>query len=66
MQINFNGAKTEIDNNLNISQLVKKLNLDIDAIAIEHNLTIVSRSDYDNVVLQEGDNIEVVEFVGGG
>ena len=37
-----------------------------DLIAVERNGSIVKRSDYDKTVLQDGDTVEIVQFVGGG
>lgn len=39
---------------------------DRDLIAVERNGSIVKRSDYDKTVLQDGDTVEIVQFVGGG
>lgn len=39
---------------------------DCDLIAVERNGSIVKRSDYDKTVLQDGDTVEIVQFVGGG
>ena len=35
-------------------------------IAVEINGNIVPKSQYDKTILQDGDNVEVVSFVGGG
>ncbi len=39
---------------------------DRDLIAVERNGSIVKRNDYDKTVLQDGDTVEIVQFVGGG
>ena len=39
---------------------------DRDLIAVERNGSIVKRIDYDKTVLQDGDTVEIVQFVGGG
>ena len=39
---------------------------DRDLIAVERNGSIVKRGDYDKTVLQDGDTVEIVQFVGGG
>ena len=39
---------------------------DRDLIAVERNGSIVKRSDYGKTVLQDGDTVEIVQFVGGG
>ena len=66
MQINFNGKQTEIAENISITDLIANYALDINAIAIEHNLKIIAPEQYEQVKLQDGDSLEVVEFVGGG
>lgn len=35
-------------------------------IAVERNGSIIKRNDYDKTVLQDGDTVEIVQFVGGG
>ena len=39
---------------------------DRDLIAVERNGSIIKRNDYDKTVLQDGDTVEIVQFVGGG
>ena len=39
---------------------------DCDLIAVERNGSTVKRNDYDKTVLQDGDTVEIVQFVGGG
>ena len=39
---------------------------DRDLIDVERNGSIVKRSDYYKTVLQDGDTVEIVQFVGGG
>ena len=39
---------------------------DRDLIAVERNGSIIKRIDYDKTVLQDGDTVEIVQFVGGG
>ena len=66
MQINFNGKQIKINENTSLAKLVADFELDIDAIAIEHNLQIIAPEQYAEIKLKDGDNLEVVEFVGGG
>ena len=49
-----------------ISDYLKTTNYDTKRIAVERNGDIVSKSQYDETLLQDGDNIEIVSFVGGG
>ena len=49
-----------------ISDYLKTTNYDTKIIAVERNGDIVPKSQYDETLLQDGDNIEIVSFVGGG
>ena len=49
-----------------ISEYLATTNYDPKRIAVERNGDIVFKSKYDETLLQEGDSIEVVSFVGGG
>ena len=60
--INVNGKETE--NCKSLSVLLE--NGGRDRIAVEINGEIIKKSDYDKTVLNDGDKIEVVSFVGGG
>ena len=65
MKINLNAVKQDTDATT-IAGLVALLNLQTDKIAIEVNLKIVTRGDYATTKISDGDNIEIIEFVGGG
>jgi thiazole synthase len=66
MQITINGESRRLDVPLNLSQLLGTLGLDARKIAVERNLEIVPRSQYGEVLVQEGDRLEIVHFIGGG
>lgn len=51
---------------LSVNALIEELKLDPLKIAVERNLEIVPSSKYAENVLQEGDNIEILQFIGGG
>jgi len=64
--IRVNGEALEIAGPLTISGLLANLTIDSRLVAVEHNLSIVKRDKYESVVVGEGDEIEIVNFVGGG
>ena len=66
MTITLNGDPFELVAPLTITDLLGQLNLDARRVAVEHNLVIVKRAVYDSTVIREGDEVEVVNFVGGG
>lgn len=65
MRIQLNGAARDVEA-ATVAALVETLGLDARKVAVERNLEIVPRSLYLATPLEEGDRIEVVQFVGGG
>ena len=66
MTIRLNGEPNEIAGPVTISALLAELNVDPRRVAVEHNLVIVKRDRYDSMMVGDGDEIEIVNFVGGG
>ncbi len=66
MQITINGNSHDLDSQKSLTELLDAFNIDSKQVAVEHNLEIVPRSRYDTVKVNDGDKIELVEFVGGG
>jgi thiamine biosynthesis protein ThiS len=66
MQIILNGEPHEVAGPLTLNALLAQLNIDPRRVAVEHNLTVVKRANYDSTEIQDGDQIEIVNFVGGG
>ena len=66
MQIILNGEPKNITSGMTLKALVETLGGDPRGIAIERNLEIVPKSEHGTVMLEEGDRLEVVQFVGGG
>jgi len=61
-----NGEPREITGPVTISALLAELDIDPRRVAVEHNLEIVKRARYETTMVQAGDEIEIVNFVGGG
>jgi thiamine biosynthesis protein ThiS len=66
LQIRLNGEAHDLDGPLSISALLAALQIDSRRVAVEHNLVVVKRAKYDEVVVWDGDEVEIVNFVGGG
>ena len=66
MEITLNGEKYNLETGSNIVDLIEKLGLNIDKLAIERNLEIVPKSNYSEINIADGDQIEIVHFIGGG
>lgn len=67
MNLKINGSiKSFDDTSMTIEELVIQLNLVGKRIAIEKNGMIISKSEFQNISLQDGDQLEIVGAVGGG
>jgi thiamine biosynthesis protein ThiS len=66
VQIRLNGEPYELAGPLSISALLETLQIDYRRVAVEHNLVVVKRDRYGTTRIDEGDEIEIVNFVGGG
>jgi thiamine biosynthesis protein ThiS len=66
LTITLNGDPFEVAGPVTVSELLSLLNIDDRRVAVEHNLVVLKRIAFDSTVVQEGDQVEVVNFVGGG
>ena len=66
MTIRLNGEPFEIAGPVTISALLAELNIDPRIVAVEHNVVVVKKQQYETTMIGEGDEIEIVRFVGGG
>ena len=63
--ISINGEKVEYGN-ISLFEYLESTQYDIRRIAVEINGEIITKAEYENTVLHDGDSIEIVSFVGGG
>jgi thiazole synthase len=66
MIIILNGDPVEVGGPMTLSALLTQLGVDARRVAVEHNLNVIKRPNYDTTQIQEGDQVEIVNFVGGG
>lgn len=66
MTVFINGEKREIAAELSVAQLLQELGIRPGRVVVELNRDVISRESHDTTFLKEGDNIEIVHFVGGG
>jgi thiamine biosynthesis protein ThiS len=64
--ITLNGEPYELPAPVTVSALLARLEIDARRVAVEHNLNVLKRAVFDNTEVHEGDQIEIVNFVGGG
>lgn len=66
MNLTINGENHQFENPLTINELLSSLEMDGGKVAVEVNLEIVPKSSYGSKLLNEGDKLEIVHFIGGG
>ena len=66
MTITLNGEPYELDRPMSVVELLATLDIDSRRVAVEHNLSIIRRHTFSDIIVGDGDRIEVVNFVGGG
>ncbi len=66
MNITLNGESRQIPEKTTIAGLLEQLQFKPERVAVEHNLNVAPRESYGQIELAEGDNIEIVHFIGGG
>ena len=66
IQVHVNGKEREVQSGLSVHQLVESFDLNPLLIVVELNREILSRDQFKDVKVSEGDAVELVHFVGGG
>ena len=65
-KIQLNGNPYEINNGTNLNELLNKLKIQKNKVAIEVNGEIFEIKKYPNLILNKDDKVEIVQFIGGG
>lgn len=66
LKIHLNGKPREVDGGLTVRTLLESLELHPGMVVVELNREILERDGYDRTPVREGDQFELVHFVGGG
>ena len=66
MNIRLNGETYSVPPGTTLLDVVKRLSLREDQVAVERNREVVRRAELHRTLIHEGDRVEVVHFVGGG
>lgn len=64
--ITVNGQHRRVPTGISVADLALELGLEPSRVAVERNLEIVPRSTLGQVMVEDGDDYEIVTFVGGG
>jgi len=66
MNVTINGEGRDVPEGLTVAALLSHLNLPPERVAIERNLEILPRAQWETTRVQPADRYEIVHFVGGG
>ena len=66
MTVAINGEAREIPDGLNVAGMLEHLGMPRDRVALERNLNILPRADWNDTRVVANDRFEIVHFVGGG
>jgi thiamine biosynthesis protein ThiS len=66
VKITLNGESYETPGKATIADLLAGLDIDPRRVAVEHNLVVLKRAAFETTELEDGDEVEIVNFVGGG
>jgi thiamine biosynthesis protein ThiS len=64
--IQVNGESRGVGDGQTVASLLRELDIRGDRVAVELNLEILDRNDFDIRGLREGDRVEILSFIGGG
>ena len=66
MTITLNGDPHDVAGPVTVSELLSQLQIDPRRVAVELNLVVVKRAAFETTRIEKGDQVEIVNFVGGG
>lgn len=66
INVTLNGEKKKLGAGLSLQALLDSLSIQKEKVVIEHNLEIIPKDEFQNKIIRENDQIEIVHFVGGG
>lgn len=66
IMVRINGEHRRVHGGLTLAELASELGFVPEKVAVERNLEVVPRSTLGDVVVEDGDELEIVHFVGGG
>lgn len=66
LAIRINGEHRRVMGPLSVTEMLNEIGLDPGRVAVERNLTVLARSKFAETAVEDGDDYEVVQIVGGG
>lgn len=66
MKLQVNGKPLEFESPCSVEALIQRIGQRPERVAVQVNLEIVKRDQYSSHMLSDGDEVEILQFVGGG
>jgi thiamine biosynthesis protein ThiS len=66
IRLQINGEDRDAEEATSVASLLESLDLAGERVAVEYNRRVLARDEFTQVLLGEGDQLEIVHFVGGG
>jgi len=66
ISVKINGVRENLPENCSVMTLLRRKGLDSSLVVVQVNMEIINRSRLADVTLAEGDQVEIVKFLGGG
>lgn len=66
MYVHVNGQPRDVSEGMTVAGLLQELQLTTRKVAVEVNLEILEKRDFDGRLLSDGDRVEIMSFIGGG
>ena len=62
----LNGKEKEFEGEVTVEDFIRQQNYKKEQVAVEINEKIITKTDYSETVVKDGDVIEILSFMGGG
>jgi thiamine biosynthesis protein ThiS len=66
IRLQINGEDRDAGEAVSVADLLQDLDLAVERVAVEHNRRVLKRDELARVMLADGDQLEIIQFVGGG
>lgn len=66
MRVVVNGESREIPEGLSVAAMIEHLGMPLERVALERNLDVLPRTQWQETQVRQNDSFEIVHFVGGG
>ncbi|MGM0502810.1 MAG: sulfur carrier protein ThiS [Bacillota bacterium] len=66
MEITVNGEQEKLAAKTSLIDFLEAKELDLDKLVIEYNQEIIKETEWSSITLKDGDQLEILKFVGGG